>query len=204
MRGPDHRAVPRLARWRHRVCHGLQAIAFVDRAILGPERRRSSRTRPHTHPHDRPGRPRHGHQPRLAPGSARRPDLLHLRRARCPQPRRADLRSAHGTGNSPRSDQPERGNDSFLPADSELTASILVPLVDADQKRSAGIRRELLGSFLPWASEAELERIALELVDAWHGLVLVGSILIPRIDRLRFATRIQSDNPAPPYTIPGP
>jgi len=51
-----------------------------------------------------------------------------------------------------------------LPADSELTASILVPLVDADQKRSAGIRRELLGSFLPWASEAELERIALELV----------------------------------------
>jgi len=51
-----------------------------------------------------------------------------------------------------------------LPADSELTASILVPLVDADQKRSAGIRRELLGSFLPRASEAELERIALELV----------------------------------------
>ena len=35
-----------------------------------------------------------------------------------------------------------------------------------------------------------------------HCLVLVGSILIPRIDHLRFATRIQSHNPAPADTIP--
>ncbi len=35
-----------------------------------------------------------------------------------------------------------------------------------------------------------------------HCEVLVGSILIPRIDRLRFATRIQSHNPAPADTIP--
>src|SRR5271166_6151828 len=91
----------------------------------------------------------------------------------------------------------------MLAWDSELSTSILVPLVDANQKRRARLGRELLGSFLPGSSEANLERIAVELVDARHGLVLIRSILIPGIDRLGFATRIQRDNSPPPDTISG-